>query len=128
MREALEKDGWEITDDPLYVAFKGKNVEIDLGAEPVVGATKEDELIAVEIKSFIGKSLLYSFHGALGQFINYRRMLRNTDPNRTLFLAIPIDVYRVFFRHPFGENAIEEEQLKLIVFDPKQKKITRWIR
>jgi len=87
--EALEKDGWEITNDPLYVAFKGKNVEIDLGAEPVIGAIKEDELIAVEIKSFTRKSLMYSFHNALGQFINYRRMLRNTDPNRVLFIAIP---------------------------------------
>jgi len=37
-------------------------------------------------------------------------------------------VYEVFFQHPFGENAIEEEQLKLLVFDPKQKKITKWIR
>jgi len=26
VKEALVKDGWEITDDPLYVAFKGKNV------------------------------------------------------------------------------------------------------
>ena len=126
--EALEKDGWEITNDPLYVAFKGKNVEIDLGAEPVIGAVKSDQLIAVEIKSFVDKSLMYSFHRALGQFINYRRMLKNTNPERVLFLAIPMDVYDVFFQHPFGENAIEEEELKLLVFDPKEKKITKWIR
>jgi len=37
-------------------------------------------------------------------------------------------VYDVFFQHPFGENAIEEEHLKLLIFDPKEKKITKWIR
>jgi len=128
VKEALIKDGWLITHDPLPVAFKGKNVEIDLGAEPVLGAVKENEFIAVEIKSFLGKSLMYSFHNALGQFINYRRMLRNMEPERMLFLAVPIDVYEDFFFHPFGANAIEEENLKILVYDPEQKIIVTWIR
>ncbi len=128
VKEALIKGGWIITHDPLPVAFKEKNVEIDLGAEPVLGAIKENKLIAVEIKSFIGKSVMYSFHGALGQFINYRRMLRNTEPERVLFLAVPVDVYEDFFLHPFGINAIEEEDLKILVYDPQQKIIVTWIR
>lgn len=127
-KAALIKDGWHITHDPLPVAFKGKNVEIDLGAEPVFGAIKENELIAVEVKSFTRKSTLYAFHNALGQFINYRRMLRNTEPERVLFLAVPVDIYEDFFLHPFGVNAIEEEDLKILVFDPQQKIIVTWIR
>jgi len=128
VKTALIKDGWAITHDPLPVAFKGKNVEIDLGAEPVLGAVKENELIAVEIKSFTRKSLLYSFHNALGQFINYRRMLRGSDPERVLFLAVPVDVYEDFFLHPFGVDATEQEDLKIVVFDPQQKIIVTWIR
>jgi len=128
VKEALIKDGWEITHDPLPIAFKGKNVEIDLGAEPIFGAVKADKLIAVEVKSFTEKSLLYAFHRALGQFINYRRMMRNADPERVIFIAVPLDVYRDFFLHPFGQNAIEEEGIKLIVFDPKLKKVHKWIR
>jgi len=128
VKTALIKDGWAITHDPLPVAYKGKNVEIDLGAEPVLGAVKENELIAVEIKSFTRKSLLYSFHNALGQFINYRRMLRSSDPKRVLFLAVPVDVYEDFFLHPFGVDATEQEDLKIVVFDPQQKIIVTWIR
>jgi len=128
VKTALIKDGWAITHDPLPVAFKGKNVEIDLGAEPVLGAVKENELIAVEIKSFTRKSLLYSFHNALGQFISYRRMLRSSDPERVLFLAVPVDVYEDFFLHPFGVDATEQEDLKIVVFDPQQKIIVTWIR
>ena len=121
VKEALIKDGWLITHDPLKVAFKGKNVEIDLGAEPILGAKKDESEIAVEIKGFAEKSLMYAFHKALGQFINYRRILRKTDKNRVVFLAIPIDAYKDFFEHPFGKDAIKEEDLKIIVFDPKER-------
>jgi len=72
--------------------------------------------------------LIYAFHRALGQFINYRRVLRKTDKHRIIFLAVPIDAYKDFFEHPFGKDAIIEESLKIIVFDPKQKIITKWIK
>ena len=128
VKEALIKDGWMITHDPLRIAFKGKNIEIDLGAEPILGAKKNETEIAVEIKGFAEKSLMYAFHKALGQFINYRRILRKTDSKRVIFLAIPIDAYKDFFQHPFGVDAIKEEELKIIVFDPQKKIITKWIK
>ena len=128
VKEALIKDGWRITHDPLKIAFKGKNIEIDLGAEPIFGAQREGKEIAVEVKSFVEKSLMYAFHKALGQFINYRRILKKTDANRTIFLAVPVDVFKDFFEHPFGKDAIEEEDLKVIVFDPMEKTIVAWIK
>ena len=51
VRAALIKDGWEITADPLRIEVEGFNVSIDLAAERVIAASRDDERIAVEIKT-----------------------------------------------------------------------------
>jgi Holliday junction resolvase-like predicted endonuclease len=55
VREALEKDGWTIINDPYVLKVGGLKMEIDLAAEKVIAATKENEKIIVEIKSFINE-------------------------------------------------------------------------
>lgn len=73
VRIALEKDGWEITHDPLYLRVSEKiALYLDIGAEKLLGAEREGCKIAVEIKSFVGLSSLTEFHLALGQFLNYQ--------------------------------------------------------
>jgi hypothetical protein len=37
VKNALQKEGWIITDDPLFIRFGGINIYIDLGAEKVIG-------------------------------------------------------------------------------------------
>lgn len=79
VKTALEKDGWNITADPLIMKFGEVDLFIDLGAEKVISAEKNGEKIAVEIKSFAGTSLVSEFHSALGQFITrlfYRKWSR----------------------------------------------------
>ena len=61
VRTALEKDGWIITDDPLIIRWGKKDLYIDLDAEKLLGAQKNGEKIAVEIKSFLGKSAIEAF-------------------------------------------------------------------
>jgi len=52
VKKALEKNGWNITDDPYFIHFPGSlKYEIDLGAEKIIGAEKESQKIAVEINS-----------------------------------------------------------------------------
>jgi XisH protein len=53
VRRALEKDGWTITHDPLYIDLTDVEVQIDLGAERLIAAERNNQTIAVEIKSFI---------------------------------------------------------------------------
>lgn len=62
--ETLEKDGWIITHDPYRFEVGEIEYRIDLGAELLIGAKKEDSKIAVEIKSFTGQSPTYDFHNA----------------------------------------------------------------
>jgi len=123
----LTKDGWTITEDPLYITFGGVDFYVDLGAERIIGAEKEGQKIAVEIKSFAGTSTIYEFHTALGQYLNYRLALEEQDPERTLYLAIPRDTYFGFFTLRFGRTALERFQLKLIVYHIEKEEIVQWI-
>ena len=61
VRQALMTDGWTITHDPLFVAFGGVDLYIDLGAEKLIGAERDGRQIAVEVKSFLGPSLVSDF-------------------------------------------------------------------
>ena len=54
VKEALIKDGGTITNDPYYLNLGKVKYEIDLGAEKLIGATKENQKILVEVKSFLG--------------------------------------------------------------------------
>ncbi|ETX00459.1 MAG: fatty-acid oxidation protein subunit alpha [Candidatus Entotheonella factor] len=124
---ALQKDGWTITDDPLHLRLSGViDLYIDLGAEKLVAAEKDGQKIAVEIKSFLGASTISDFHHALGQFTNYRYALEDTEPDRTLYLAIPLDVHAEFFTLPFIQSVVLRSQLKLIVYDAIREEIAQW--
>lgn len=55
---------------------------VDLGAEPLIADQKEDQKIAVEVKSFLSPSTISEFHAAVGQFMNYRRALLKVEQDR----------------------------------------------
>lgn len=116
-----------ITDDPLELEWEEVKVKIDLAAERLIGAKRGEERIAVEIKSFIGTSAISDFHTALGQFLNYRIMLEAKEPDRQLYLAIPLETYDTFFQSQFARMVKERYQLKLIVYEPLTEEIVQWI-
>jgi hypothetical protein len=127
VKRGLEKQQWRITSDPLELEWEEVKVRIDLAAERLIAAERDREKIAVEIKSFIGTSAISDFHTALGQFLNYRIMLEVNEPDRLLYLAIPLDTYETFFQSRFAEAIIDRYQLKLIVYDPMIEELVKWI-
>lgn len=108
VKQALIKDGWTITGDPLIIRIDRVKLEIDLAAEKVFAAEKDNQKIAVEVKSFINTSAITDFHNALGQFLNYRLALEMTEPERILYLAVPIDIFNTFFQERFTQAAISK--------------------
>lgn len=102
--------------------------EIDLGAEKILAAERNGEKIAVEVKSFLGRSRAYEFHRAFGQYMIYFDALLEIESDRVLYLAVPVDVYEVFLSRPFYQKLIARRGLKLIVFDPIQIIIVEWIK
>ena len=125
-KNALIKDGWIITHDPLHLLWGRKDMYVDLGAKRLILATRSLEKIAVEVKSFLGESEMQACRDAVGQFAIYRSVLRRTYPEYKLYLAIRDLVYSSFFEEPIGQIMIEDEQLKLIVFNAEEECITRW--
>lgn len=127
VRKALEKERWKITHDPLFLNFAQVEMYVDLGAEPLIAAEKDETQIAIEIKTFFGSSAINEFHTALGQYLNYLVALEDQHPGRVLYLAVPVETYESFFRLEFGQIAIRRYHLKLIVYDPTQEVIIKWL-
>jgi XisH protein len=127
VKRGLEKEEWVITHDPLRLDFtEDERVEIDLGAQRLLVAEKSGKKIAVEVKSFLSASALSDFHTALGQFLNYRLVLAKLEPDRTLYLAVPIAAYESFFSRELPQASIQQYQVKLIVYDPVREVIVKW--
>ncbi|MFN8493476.1 MAG: XisH family protein [Caldilineaceae bacterium] len=127
VRKALEKEQWDITADPLHLEFLDADLWVDLGAEKLLAAERSGRKIAVEIKSFLRASALSEFHDALGQYMNYQEALDHLEPDRTLYLAVPLDTYESFFLTKFGQHAIRRFQLKLLVYIVESEEIAQWI-
>jgi XisH protein len=123
---ALEKEGWKITHDPLTLKVDAvTDLHIDLGAEMLIGAERENEKIAIEIKSFLGQSAINDFHAAVGQFINYRYALADLEPDRKLYLAISLVTYEKVFVRRFIQSVIDRAQISLIIYDTEQEIIVK---
>jgi XisH protein len=128
VKDALIKGGWEITHDPFPIDYGDVQMQIDLGAEMLLAATKDKTTIAVEIKSFINPSAISEFHTAVGQYLNYRRALRAQEPSRVLYLAVPSQTYDEFFRLRFIQEGIEEYRIDLLVYDVEDRSIVKWTK
>ena len=76
---------------------------MDIGAErDVIGAEKGTRKIAVEVKTFAGRSELTDLHNAVGQFIVYKTMLSELEPEREVYLAVSEAVYEDVFTRDVG--------------------------
>lgn len=127
-KAALIKDGWTITHDPLTLPFgRRTNIYIDLGAQRIIAASKDDQKIAVEIKSFVGKSEVEDLEGALGQYVLYLSLLEEKEPDRKLFLAVTRETFDSIFNEPIGQVLIRKLNLHIIIFDEKKEVIIKWI-
>jgi hypothetical protein len=46
---------------------------------------------------------------------------------RVLYLAVPVVTYDDFFKKKFIQISLEENQVKLMVFDPNLEEVLQWI-
>lgn len=127
VKNALIKDGWTITDDPYFIKYEDAELYADLAAEKPIAAERQGQKIIVEIKSFVGKSLMYDFHNALGQYIVYRKLIQLTEPEYKLYLAVDDVVYEKFFQRKSIQAVINDNQLLLIVANIEKEEIMQWI-
>ncbi|NEP19174.1 MAG: fatty-acid synthase [Leptolyngbya sp. SIO4C1] len=137
VKQALVKDEWQITDDPYVISYGERFLFVDLAAAEkeklnglqgqFIGAVKEDQQIAVEIKEFRGQSAIASLEQAVGQYVLYRLLLHRVDPARRLYLAVSDLDYDQILSEPIGELVISELPLNLIVVDRSTVEVQQWI-
>lgn len=127
VKNALIRDGWTITHDPLTLKLGKKDLYVDLGAMQLLAAEKAERKIAVEIKSFTGRSDVDDLEKALGQYVLYQDILAELEPERVLYLAIPSSVFEDLFEEPIGKLLLKNRRLKLITFEPSQEVVKQWI-
>jgi hypothetical protein len=127
VKNALIKDDWTITHDPLSLKWGKKDMYVDLGAEQFLAAERAERKIAVEIKSFTGLSEMSDLEKAIGQYIVYHDVLAQVEPDRVLYLAVSEEVARGLFEEPIGELLLRNNRVRLLVFEPDAEAIVKWI-
>lgn len=127
VRIGLEQEGWHITHDPLYLKVGNIPVHIDLGAEQLLGAEKNGQRIAIEIKTFGEDSFITAFYGAIGKYIVYRKALSLSQEARKLYLALPEKIYKLYQNEPIVSGVFKDEKIFLILYDSESKTIKQWI-
>ena len=127
VKNALIKDGWSITHDPLRLEFGGIDFFIDLGAEQLIAAEKGMRKIAVEIKGcwwhFDGERVSYP----PGSVYELPITFRQRSAGSCSVSCGPDNVFDDFFELPFGRLAIDGHRLKILVYDPENEEIAKWI-
>jgi hypothetical protein len=126
VKNALEKDGWTITHDPLSLKIGTLRLQVDLGAEKLIAAEKDNQKIAVEIKSFLRASKITDFYQAFGQFLPYKVALKRIEPERVIYLAIN-STYEELFGEVLIQDLLEEYPVKLIIYNPEKEEVQSWI-
>jgi XisH protein len=134
VKQALLKDGWQITDDPYVISYGERFLFVDLAAistaktsSRLIAAVRQNKRIAIEIKEFRSQSAIADLEKTLGQYLLYRLLLSKIDPELELYLAITNTTYDDIFSEPIGELVIEEIPLKLIVIDIQTMEIQQWL-
>jgi hypothetical protein len=128
VRVALEKDGWQITADPMTLEWEDALYYPDLGAERWIAAEKGLAKIAVEIKSFLGPYFQTDFYEAIGQYDNYAIALADLEPDRKIVLAVSQNVYESFFAKKSIQRILEIKAISLLVFNVENQLVAAWIR
>lgn len=126
VKNALIADGWTVTHDPLRLTAGRRNVYVDLGAERLLAADKGNQKIAVEIKSFMGRSEVAELEQAVGQYWLYRGLLKRQEPDRVLYMAIPKETWETLFQEVIGEVVLEEPLTHVLAYDPDTETIVEW--
>lgn len=122
---ALVKDGW-INIKSLTLDYEGIDLNVDMIADKLISAEKENLQIAVEVKSFGNPSVTYDFHQAIGQYLHYRMALGHLGINRIPYLALPEAIYTNYLTQAFFQDSLSLHHVNLFTIEIQHQEIVRW--
>lgn len=127
VKNALIKDGWTITADPYPIKYEEIKLFADLAGEKTFSATRGEQQIVIEVKSFNSPSPMREFETALGQYLIYQTFLSITHPEYDVYLAISNKIYEKFFTQIAIQLILQKYQVNLVIIDTTIEKIMQWI-
>ncbi len=71
-------------------------------------------------------SNMAGLENALGQYILYRNIIEELEPDRTLYLAVHEEVFATIFEESLGQMLIRKNHLKLLIFSKTEEVIVKW--
>jgi hypothetical protein len=78
-------------------------------------------------RSFEAIRQLLTQEQAIGQYVLYRLLLEQVDPERELYLAVADTTFDGIFSEPIGELVMRELPMKLLIVDVEAVEVKRWI-
>lgn len=121
---ALQKDGWTIIAEQIALSMPARRLWIDIRAQKEA----QNALILVEVKGFeTPASAVAYLADAIGQCVLYQTILEYVGITDPLYMAVPAAAFAGILGEEIGRQAIRKAQIRVIVFDPEQEEIVRWI-
>ncbi|MDM8522342.1 element excision factor XisH family protein [Desulfococcaceae bacterium HSG8] len=121
--------GWTVTHDP-YIFRTDLRTDprliADLGAERLIAAERKYEKIVVEIKNFLRTSQVVDLEEAVGKYSIYNIFLRQHEPDRTLWLAVPLHASENILSREVGRVTLEAMRIPVIVYSLSGKEPLIW--
>lgn len=93
----------------------------------MLAAERAQRKIAVEIKSFLGRSPINDLENALGQYALYLSVLEVVEADRKLYLAVSKSAYDELMEMQTFHLVIRRFQVALVVVRIHSEEIAEWI-
>jgi hypothetical protein len=121
---ALEKDGWRVRQQQVYLRHRKRRLYIDLRAEH----SARGDVAIIEVKSFLKTTaVLDDLAFAVGKYMLYRQFLRALNEHSALYLAVPVSAYNGVLSEPLSLALLREANVALLVFEPVTEDVVKWI-
>jgi XisH protein len=123
---ALNKEGWEITNQSYFIVFEDFSAIPDIRAQKVNGKTHQ--VIIIEVKCFADqRSEQDELYRAVGQYVFYRNALRLRPIQSKLYMAIPLIVYNRLFSTDIVIAIVNDVRINILVVDTDRQEIVQWL-
>ncbi|MDQ7028109.1 MAG: element excision factor XisH family protein [Anaerolineae bacterium] len=121
---ALQKDSWHILGEQQRLLVDKRTVWIDIRASKEAPAN----IIFVEVKNYenVASPVAY-LESVLGQYLLYRAIIKSSNRDEELYLALPEQAFDGIFGEELGKLVISYYSLKIIMFNIQKESIIRWI-
>lgn len=126
MKRCLQKAGWSVIKEHEYISigsYNNTNRRLYIDLKVIRG---DQQLALVEIKS-LERSPVHELMELLGQYLIYKLALDYLSIEIPLYVAIPQKSYNDIIQHVLGQEVMSKYDVPLIIFDPIEEVIVKWI-